>query len=325
MRVPVLGVDIAKGSYQVSLLLGDKIYRHEFKNQVESFGELRTWLAKHKARQCHACMEATNIYWQDLAYYLHSQGHTVSVVNPARIRSYAKSKLVRNKTDKLDADLIADFCATQVPQGWQPPVPEIRELQALIRHWDDLKTLRAEVQTRLSNGSSSGSVEKMLGDHLAFLDQQLAALKKQIQDHIDRHPGLRQQRDLLSSIPGIGDLTAAKLLSENIQSFSSTRALAAYAGLSPQTGDSGASIHHRPRLSKIGNRHLRKALYFPAINAMRYNPIIQAFCERLRQNEKHNMTIIGAAMRKLLCLSLGVLKSGLPFDPDYPSPALIAS
>lgn len=317
MHLAILGVDIAKQSYQVSLLVDGKVHRREFRNQVDSFGELSIWLGKHKVEQCHACMEATNIYWEELAGYLHRQGHLVSVVNPARIRHYAKSKLTRNKTDKLDADLIADFCFTQKPDLWKPPAPEIRELQALLRHLEDLKIMRSEVATRLSNGISSESVQRMLQEHLDFIDRQIAALNKQIDNHIDQHPDLKQQRDLLTSIPGIGELTAAKLLSENIQSFDSTRALTAYAGLNPQVGNSGTSVHQHPRLSKIGNSHLRKALYFPAINARRYNPTIHVFCERLKQRDKNNMTIIGAAMRKLLCLSLGVLKSGLPFDPNY--------
>jgi transposase len=323
MHLAELGIDIAKQSYQVSLRVGNQIQRHEFANQVDQFQELSAWLGQHKVKRCHACMEATNRYWEDLANYLPVQGHVVSVVNPSRIRDYARSKLLRNKTDKLDADLIADFCATQKPGAWQPLSAEVRELQALMRHWEDLKIMRSEVSTRLSNGSPSASVHTMLAEHLEFLDQQIAELKKQIESQIDQHPGLKQQQDLLVSIPGIGSLTAAKLLSENIQAFSSGRALAAYAGLSPQQRVSGASLHHRPRLSKIGNSHLRKALYFPAMNAKRFNPVLRAFCDRLSQHDKHSMTIIGAAMRKLLCLSLGVLKSGVPFDPTYQSTALL--
>lgn len=274
MQLPVLGIDIAKQSYQVTLRVGNKIQRHTFSNHVDQFQELSVWLAQYGVKRCHACMEATNRYWEDLASYLYAQGHSVSVVNPARIRNYARSKLLRNKTDKLDADLIADFCATQQPDLWQPLPAEVLELQALMRHWEDLKSLRSEIHTRLNNGSPSTSVHNMLSEHLAFLDQQIAELKKQIEGHIDQHPGLKQQRDLLVSIPGIGNLTAAKLLSENIQAFSSTRALVAYAGLSPQQHLSGTSVHSPARMSKIGNSHLRKALYFPAVNARRFNPVI---------------------------------------------------
>jgi transposase len=125
MKLAVLGIDIAKHSYQVTLRVGEKIERHEFANQPEHFQALSAWLKQHKVKRCHVCLEATNRYWEELAKYLYAQGHLVSVVNPSPIRNYARSKLLRNKTDKLEADLIADFCATQSPDAWQPLSPDV--------------------------------------------------------------------------------------------------------------------------------------------------------------------------------------------------------
>ena len=210
----------------------------------------------------------------------------------------------------MDAKLIANYCATQQPVAWTPPPPEVHELQALVRHLEGLQHKRTQENNRLAAGAPAATVRDMLQKHLRFLDQQ-------IDDHIEQYPELKKQRDLLDSIPGIGTLTAAKLLGENIQTFSSTRALAAYAGLNPQLGDSGSSVRRKPRLSKVGNSALRKALYFPAICAKNHNPLIKAFCERLEERGKPTMVIVGAARRKLLCLALGVLKSGQPFDPNY--------
>lgn len=124
---------------------------------------------------------------------------------------------------------------------------------------------------------------------------------------------------LLVTIPGIGKLTAAKLLGEirNILDFQSARQLAAYAGLTPQNFLSGTSVHKKTRLSKTGNANLRNILYMPAIVAKRYNPIVRSFCERLSCSGLKPMEVIGAAMRKLLHLAYGILKSGRPFDPDY--------
>jgi transposase len=160
-------------------------------------------------------------------------------------------------------------------------------------------------------------VRQSLQDHLAFLEHQMAEIEQQIEQHIDQDPGLKQQLELLISIPGIGQKTAAKLLSENVQSFTSTRAVVAYAGLNPQLKESGSSVHRRPHLSKIGNAGLRKALYLPAVVAMRFNPLVRSHCERLARRGKAKMVQVGAAMRKLLCLALGVLKSGVPFDPAF--------
>jgi len=317
MEIPVLGIDIAKSSFDVFLIHGEKQQHRSFPNRAEGFEQLSNWLRECGVQQVHACMEATGRYGDELAEYLFEQGHRVSVVNPARIRDYARSKLTRNKTDKLDAKIIAFFCLNEKPALWQPPAPEIRELQALVRHLEALQDMRTQENNRLKSGVPSKQVCSMLEEHLAFLDQQIRQIKKRIKEHIDQHPGLKRDHDLLITIPGIGDTTANKLLSENIQAFSDGRALAAFAGLNPSLCFSGTSVHHRGRLSRVGRSTLREALYFPAISAMRFNPQIILFCDRLAEKHKPNMVVIAAAMRKLLCLSLGVLKSGLPFDPSY--------
>jgi transposase len=140
-----------------------------------------------------------------------------------------------------------------------------------------------------------------------------------IKDHIDQNPSLKQQRDLLSSIPGIGELTAAKVLAEivDIKLYSSARQVAAFAGLVPRHNQSGSSVRGRPRLCKVGTARLRKAMYFPAIVATQHNPTIKALSQRLRDRGKCPMQIIGASMRKLIHIVYGVLKSGRPFNPDY--------
>jgi transposase len=317
MSQAILGIDIAKRSYEMTLLQDGHRYHRTFRNHPDEFGALDKWLQKHRVERAAACMEATGTYWEGVAYHLYQQGHRVSVVNPARICAYARSKLVRNKTDRLDGDLIADFCATQQPSPWTPPPAEVQELKALVRHLEDLQQMHTQESNRLTSGVSSPTVRQTLEAHLAFLAEQISSVQAQIEAHIQQQETLRPLQELLVSIPGIGKLTAAKLLSENIQAFSSTRALVAYAGLSPQLRESGTSVHGRPRLSKIGSRTLRTALYFPAISARRHNPLVRALCDRLEEKHKHKRVILGAAMRKLLCLALGVLKSGIPFREDY--------
>jgi transposase len=316
MSETILGIDIAKDSFQVTLLHGAKSYRAEFANESAGFAKLGRWLHKHGAGQVHACLEATGRYGDELAQYLHEAQHTVSVVNPARIKAYAQSRLSRNKTDALDADVIAHFCLTQQPDAWAPPAPEIRELQALLRQLEALEKMRQQERNRLVSGLTEPTVRQLIEAHVQFIDQQLAQLKRLIDEHLERHPDLKQQRELLTSIQGIGQQTAAHLIAKDLRRFASARAVVADAGLNPQQDRSGKS--RRPaRLSKVGDASLRKALYFPAIVAKNHNPLVKAFCARLAQRGKCNMSLIGAAMRKLLCLAYGVLKSGKPFDPDY--------
>ncbi len=317
MQTSVLGIDIAKKNFQCTLLQQGHKYHRTFSNRPDGFAELSVWLGKHQAGAVWACMEATGAYWEELADYLVQQHHRVSVVNPARIHAYAQSKLARNKTDQLDADLIADFCASQQPALWVPLPPEVKELRALVRYLDDLQAMHTQEHNRLEAGGLTPEVERLLAEHLDFLGQKIEEVKRRIQAHIDQHPDLKSKQELLISIKGIGQLTAARLLGENIQEFSSTRALTAFSGLNPSKKESGSSVRGKERLSKVGNPYIRKALYFPAISAMHSNAVVKTFCERMAKRGKPKMVQIGAAMRKLLCLALGVLKSGIPFDPDY--------
>ena len=315
-----LGIDVSKAWLDVVLLReGHEAEAGRFDNSDPGFRRLHHFLKKRKVKTLHACLEATGYYGDPLAQFLHQAGYSVSVVNPARIKGYADSRLSRTKTDSRDAALIADFCRTQQPEAWTPPAPEQQELQALMRHLENLRDMRQQEVNRRQAGIPSQTVLQTLDEHIAFLDQQIADLLRQIHDHIERHPYLRQQRDLLTSIPGIADLTAAKLLAEirDIHVFDNARQLAAFAGLTPRQHVSGSSVRGRTRLSKRGSARLRNALYFPAIVAQQHNPILRPFALRLLAVGKSKLAVIAALMRKLLHLVYGILTSGQPFDPLY--------
>lgn len=315
-----LGIDVSKAWLDVVLLReGLPTEKGQFDNSHQGFRQLQHFLKKRKVKTLHACLEATGYYGAEAALFLHQAGYRVSVVNPARIKAYAESQLSRTKTDAGDAALIADFCCTQQPSPWTPPPLEQQELQVLVRHLENLHDMRQQEVNRRQAGIPSETILKTLDDHIAFLDQQIADLLRLIHDHIDRHPHLRQQRDLLTSIPGIGDMTAFKLLAEivDVHAFDSARQLAAFAGLTPRERRSGSSVRARTRLSKRGSPRLRDALYFPAIVAQRHNPILQVFAQRLLAAGKSKMQVVAAVMRKLLHLVFGILKSGQPFDPLY--------
>ena len=174
-------------------------------------------------------------------------------------------------------------------------------------------------ENRLASGGLSPQVEESLQEHIGYLAHQIEKTRRQIKEHIDQNPDLKSQSQLLESIPGIGATTAALLLAElgDISHFSNARQVAAFAGLVPRIRESGTSVRGRSRLSKMGSSRLRKSLYFPAITALRFNPLIKAFGLRLSVQGKSKMLIIGAAMRKLLHLAYGVLKSQRPFDPAF--------
>ena len=310
-----LGIDVSKADFHAALV-GESVAKKSFPNSEKGFSQLDAWLRNRKAGNVFACMEATGSYWTALATHLHNGGHTVSVVNPSRIKAFAQSELLRTKTDAVDAELIARFAASQKPELWQPLPAEITELQGLCRHLEFLKRSRTQYATRAQTPGLPRKVVKSSEKLIAQLDAQIEELEREIRDHINRHPGLKNKQDLLTSIPGIGETTAAAILSEmpTIEEFASVQAVAAYAGLSPRLRQSGSSVRGKPHLCKVGNSRLRKALYFPAIVAQTHNPTLKIFADRLRKNGKAPMVIIGALMRKLLALAYGVLRSRKPYD-----------
>lgn len=319
MTQPILGIDIAKDSFDVCLMIEGKNRQAQFENNPSGFRKLSHWIGKYTPKKVLACLEATGQFGEALAEYLYQQGHAVSVVNPARIKAYGSSKLRRNKTDKADAELIALFCLREQPPLWTPPPASFKELQALVRRYEDLQATYQQEKNRLKSGTTQSVVVADLKEHLTYLAEKLALIQQAIQEHIQACPELKQRQDLLLSIPGIGKLTASKLLGEirDVRAFADARQLAAYAGVTPHNFVSGSSVHKKARMSKMGNSNLRKILYMPAISAKHHNPIIQAFCLRLLEAGLQPMQVVGAAMRKLLHLIFGILKSGKPFDPDF--------
>ena len=317
----ILGIDIAKDTIDVTLINNQGNKHHAtFKNNKKGFRKLLGWLKKHQVEvdDLHICMEATNIYWEDLALYLHSKGYKVSVVNPVRVKGFATSQLRRNKTDKEDSEIIADFCAAMKPDGWIPPNDDQRKLRALVRHLEGLKKTLTQQKNRLAS-CKDNDVKRSLETLIDALKKEMASVEQQIKDLIKSRPELKQQYDLLTSIKSFGPQTAYKLMAEmyDLANYESASAAAADVGLNPSHHESGTSVKRKPRLSKMGKAAVRTALYLPALTAMRWNPLIQAFVQRLEAKGKHTMVIIAAVMRKLLHIAYGVLKNGKAFDPEY--------
>ncbi len=312
-----LGLDIAKETFEAELLCDEHSQKGHFENTPAGYKKLSAWLKKHHQEHVHACMEATGRYGEDLALYLHEHGHVVSIVNPSKIHFYAKSKLSRNKTDRVDAHIIAIYCEREKPRAWAPPPPEVLKLQQLVRLVDTVKQQRVQCLNRLSSEPPFAETRQVVQEQLDLFNRQIKAILKDIHTHLEAYPNLRHGRDLLRSTKGIGVITAAHLLAVNLPAFESARAASAYAGLSPYVGESGKSVHHKSKLCKIGNPELRRALYMPALSAIRHNPLVKALVDRMAKAGKCKMVQVAAAMHKLIVVAFGVLKSDMPFDPKY--------
>ena len=312
-----LGIDISKKKFDVALHLPSGKWKHKaFTNSSEGFQELSHWLRQLNVEQVHACMEATNIYGNALAEYLYDENHNVSVVNPARIKGFAQSEMLRTKNDKQDALLIARFCEALSPDLWMPEPISVRQLRALVRRLDMLIEMKQQEVNRLD--VSDEIVQSDIRQHVKELEQRINKIRTDIEEHIDRDPDLKNKKELLLSIPGIGEKTMAIVLSyfASIRHFDSAKKLTSFCGVAPREHQSGSSVNGRGAMSKIGSAHLRKSLFLPAMVALKYNPALKALKERLSEKGKPKMVIIGAAMRKLIHIIYGVLKSNLPFDEN---------
>ena len=314
-----VGIDVAKATLSVALVGSRTIRRITVANTAAGHQELLRWLHKQHLTVVRVCLEATGSYGDDVAQTLYDADFCVCVVNPARIAAYAKSHLSRNKTDAADAVLIAQFAHSEQPAVWVPFAPHLRDLRSLVRHLDVLQAQRQAEVNRLELAGQPAVITDVLNKHITFLNEQIAALRVQIRDHIDQHPELKQEHELLDSIVGIGAHTATCILAETggLSRYQTGNALAAYAGLTPRQYTSGTSVNRRSQLSKIGNAALRKALYMPAIVARKHNPLLKAFADRLQERGLAPKAVIGAVMRKLLVVAYGVVKSGKAFDPSY--------
>jgi transposase len=312
-----VGIDIAKAHFDAARLGADGKYKHKkFDNTPEGFAAFAAWLEGFGPDPAHLCMEATGAYSLPLADFLSAHGFHVSVVNPAQVAAFGKSGLSRTKTDKADAKLIARFCLALRPEAWTPPPADIRELQALLRRLESLQEMQRMEQNR--EDPADPAVVASIQTVLAALEKEIEAVRAKVGSHIDGHPDLKRRAALLESIPGVGQATAAwliTLLSEH-RGFDSAKQAAAFAGLAPRLRQSGKWAG-QTRLSKTGDPLLRKALYMPTLSALTHNPAIRAFCQRLKANGKSGKSYVCAAMRKIIHIAFAILKSGKPFDPNY--------
>ncbi len=318
MHSNTVGIDVAKAKLDVAVLVDGRFRCRTFANDRAGFQALLEWVGEDLYEMA-VCMESTGAYGWALAHFLYTAGVVVSVVNPLRVKAFAVSELQRTKNDKVDAKVIARFCRAMQPRGWCPVSEEMEHLRGLMRRHLQLKKGQARARTQLQQPGLYQEAEESLKRELAFLQKELKGLEKQIRAQIAASPELQRRVDLVDSIPGIGPHTAALIVSRlpQLERFRSVRQVAAFVGLVVTEKVSGSSVRGKPHLSKQGDAQLRAGLYFPALAAIRHNPILRAVAERLRKTGKKPMVIVAAIMRRLIGMAYAILKSGRPFDPQH--------
>ena len=317
-----LGIDVAKLKLDVARLnVKGKLKAKVFTNDAAGHRALMAWLIERGAdpAACHVCMEATGPYSEASAIALADAGWSVSVVNPLRVKGFSQSELQRNKTDSADAGLLARFCQLHMPDLWRAPSLPVRQLRALVDRLQVLKDMTQAEGNRLQVHANNAVLKGSIQTHLDWLEDCMKALQKQIADHIEGHPELARDAALLASIPGLGVVTIARVLGYlgDVRRFDSAKALAAFLGVTPRRKESGTSLKGRSCFSRAGHGEMRRALYMPALVALRHNPLVKTFGERVRQTGLAPKAVVGACMHKLAMLIYGVLRSGLLFDVNF--------
>lgn len=327
----VLGIDVAQKELVVCLgrMHDDwtpELYSYgAFVNSLKGFEAMVKWVNKLTAdtTSVRFVMEATGVYHESLAYYLDGKGYEVSVVLPNKISNYFRTLEVKTITDKTASEAIARFGLERKLDGWKRPKQIFKSLKQLTRERDQIVEIRtiaknqlhAEKAEAFPNPSSLARIKS----HITFLDKQVAAILKEITAVIKQDNDVSDSIETICSIPGVGRLTAATVLAETngFELIRNKRQLTSYAGLDVREKQSGTSVKGKPKISKKGNKHLRKAMHLPALAAIRHEKRFKAVFVRLVSKHGIKMKAAVAVQRKLLEMIYTVYSKNTAYDKYY--------
>lgn len=315
-RLPILGIDVSKLTLDTHLLLRGKVLRQRLANSPEGHRQMLEGLQKLGVSKALIAMEATGPYSLGVAAASFEAGHQVAVINPRRVLDFARAKARRNKTDRADAALIAEFAEANELGLWQPLPPAQSLLRELLRRQADLEAQLQAEKRRLEMAPNERALKESLRRSLLWLQAEMQRLEKSIEEHLKAEPALADDIRRLEAIPGVGQKTARLLTSEIPRHFKNARSVAAWLGLTPRQWTSGSSVRKGAHVGHAAPS-LRGRLYFPAISVMRYDPRSKAFAERLRAAGKAKMSVIFAVLHKLVRAAFVMLKTGAEYQLDH--------
>jgi transposase len=313
----VIGIDVSKKKLDVCAIFDGKSRKKIVDNSVSGLKSLRNWIFKNNINYPHICMESTGCYSEGVAEFFHELGFKVSVVNPLQIKAFRNSKLIRQKTDSVDAQVIAEFCLQNAPAPWKPRSSEQKELHNLNVRISALKSELHRSSNALENENLSKVILKSIRDEIKFLKKQIDLLENESRKIIDSNQNLKEQFDRITEIKGVGEKLALAIIAvmPDVSNFQESGQFSAFAGVSPSHFESGSSVHGKSHISRLGSKSIRKVLYMSALVVKNHNPHFRKFVRKLQKKGKAPKVIIVAIMRKLMCILFGMLKNSSNFDP----------
>lgn len=327
----VAGVDVAQNELVVSLGrmnhdTGIDIFAYKtFTNSVKGFNDLLAWVKKLAGSDVKVryVMEATGVYHERLAYYLSDQGQEVSIVLPNKISNYFRTLDIKTITDKTASQAICKFGLERRLEVWQKPKKIFKDLRQLTRERDQLISDRTSLKNQLhaekAEAFPNDSSIKRINKRIQLINKQESEIKAEIAELVKTDAGLVKKINTIITIPGVGKLTAVTVLAETngFELIRNKKQLVSYSGLDVKLKDSGTSVKGKPKISKKGNRYLRKAMHMPSLSAMRYNDHHKAVFVRLVSKHGIKMKATVAVQRKILELIYTIFKTDKAFDKDY--------
>lgn len=323
-----VGLDVDKSSFKACLKSKEGRNRsvikgtHTFPNTTQGFKEFCQWMGKKSQKPCLTItMEATGVYHEHLAWYLHGADYVIHIVLPTRAKRYMQSLGLKSKNDKIDAIGLADIGMQQELEVWKPYSKNILMLRSLTRQVEMFQETKTSLLNQLEAAEHLAFSDKLITKNLKSLiktlEKDLEKLKERIAESIQEDPVLSSKYELVKPIKGLGVLTFATLVAETggFELFKNQKQLVSYAGYDVVENQSGARVG-RTRISKQGNAHIRRILFMASFNMVRYEipPFLQLY-ERVYDRTKIKMKGYVAIQRKLLCLIYALWKTDTVFDP----------
>jgi transposase len=318
-----VGIDIAKDDFKVCFSVIKQNLQikvrgsRTFANSFTGFKEFAQWLKgkRELSDSIYFTMESTGVYYENLAYFLwQKKDFTVQVILPNKVKNYAKSLDIKSKTDKIDAQILAEFGLKNELRRWQPISPNLLELKQLTRERDMLIRNRTMSANHLHAFEHQGKPNRKIivrtKKHISLLDKQIKEIEKEIKIIVNHDDKLKKKFEYLQSIPGIGLLTTAVIVAETngFETFTNIKQLTSYAGLDVKIAESG-TWKGKSRISKRGNSHIRKALYMPSMARIRFDKQANLFYENLKERKAKPMIALVAVQRKMLGLMFSLWKN----------------
>ena len=316
----VAGIDVSANSLVVAIQKNDRMGKPRlFENSAT--GHRSIIKALRNAGVKRVCLEATGLYHLDLAVALDEAGLALMVVNPRAAKRFAEAMATRSKTDPIDAGVLAEFCQRMPFSAWQRPGDRALAVRACARRLAALNKARTQTKNQRHAAVQTASTPQFLiadlDQGIAELEARISHIRQQAMEIIAADASLHQILQLLVTVKGIAQASAIQIMGELLvlPADMNARQWVAMAGLDPRRHESGTSVQRKPRLSKAGNRHLRMALYMPALGASRYDPNVRAYYRHLIEDRGlKKIQAVCAVMRKLLHAIHAMLKTHTPFD-----------